>query len=434
MHDADTLKQQLAARFRQLQGEHGLSAVQLEQRTTYDRKYVGWLRNRGRLPARHVLVALDEVFGTGQELADLGDEIRAAQNDERLRHKSGKLRQEPVLDHEGVDPTNRRELLQTGAISALAGVAAERSVEVASADLAPPKLIEIEEDIDRFAAEYTLHPHEILAPQVVQRWRQVDAALGRRGSWAARRRLTAAAGRLTYYLSRLAFNTGDFGSAVRLAALADQYAAQVGDQVVQASVAGMTSGVAFYRHQYDDATAAFTAADPPYLRARNAAYRARAYAATGNAELAQAELDTMWSSQLAGTPQPGDLPLSIAGAEMFTAVALVRLGDGKRAEPHARESVAGHEASGPAAHPEEFGHALCMLANTLLLRPHPEPEEAAALGRRALTVLNGHPTHTVAVRARLLGEDLRPFAAVPAVAEFRELAHTAGRPALTGAR
>ena len=337
---------------------------------------------------------------------------------------------------EGGDATDRRSFVRAGAVSALPAVSAlaavvgDRSRDIARADPDPVSLVAVEEDVDRFAATYTAVPHAVLLPQVERRWREVDAALGRRTTLAARTRLTAAAGRLTYYLSRLAFNLGDLGAARRIAALAGLYAEQAEDEVVLSSVAGIRSGVAFYRHRYAAALDALGdgAADPAYLKARNAAYRARAHAARGDAAAARVQLDVMRRSRLGGPAEPGDVPLGEAGAAMFTGGVLLRCGEGAAAEGWAREAVAAHEAAGPRVHVEEFGHALLVLAAALLRRDRPEPDEAAALGGRVLGLLDDYPTHTVASSAGRLADELSPYRSVPAVAEFRELLGAVPRP------
>ncbi len=366
---------------------------------------------------------LDVCFETGGAISTRRRRVKALQ--------PGQPEPDGVLA--GGDATDRRSFVRKGAVSALAAVAGDRSRDIAQADPDPVSLVAIEDDVDRFAAIYAATPHSALLPHVEKRWWEVDAALGRRTTLVSRTRLTAAAGRLTYYLSRLAFNLGDLGAARRIAALAGLYAEQVEDEVLLSSVAGMRSGIAFYRHQYGVALDALGdgAADPPYLKARNAAYRARTHAALGDTAAARAELDVMRRSRLGGLAEPGDLPLSEAGAALFMGGVLLQCGEGAAAEQWVRDSVAAHEAAGSRAHVEEFGHALMVLATALLRRDRPEPDEAAALGARAVGLLGGYPTHTVVARAERLADDLSPYRLVPTVAEFRELLDAVSRPAWT---
>ncbi len=296
----------------------------------------------------------------------------------------------------------------------------------------PPAPLE-KDDIERFAAVYATTPHAMLVHQVERRWIQVDSALTARTSLAVHHRLIAAAGRLSYLVSRLAFNLGDFATARHLAVLAGQYAEQTQDAVLLASVAGMHSGIAYYRRRYDVAVAVFDEypPDPPYLQARNAAYRARAYGRLGNAPAARAELASMHRCLTDDPPQPGDLPLGEAAAGMFTASTLGSIGEGVEAEPWARRSVAAHEAAGPRANREEWGHALLTLATALIHRERPEPEEAARVGVKVLDVVDGHPTHTVSQRAGEMLGMLADHRSLPVVADFRERLAAAPRPALT---
>ncbi|WP_131787859.1 transcriptional regulator [Protofrankia symbiont of Coriaria ruscifolia] len=335
---------------------------------------------------------------------------------------------------EEASSTDRRQMLGAGAFTMLSMLAADTSREIAHGDPDPLTLVDIDDDIDRIAAIYAFTtPHTVLLPQVERRWVQVDTALKGRSSLAVHHRLSLAAGRLSYFASRLAFNLGDFTTARHLAVLAGQYAEQTQDAVLLASVAGMHSGIAYYRNRYDVAVSVFGEypPDPPYLQARNAAYRARAHGRLGNAPAARAELALMHRSLADDPPRPGDLPLGEAAAGMFTASTLASIGEGQEAEPWARRSVAAHEAAGPRANREEWGHALLTLATSLISRQRPEPEEAARIGVQVLDVVDGHPTHTVTQRAGEMLGMLTDHRGLPAVVDFRERLATAPRPALT---
>ncbi|WP_322778851.1 hypothetical protein [Frankia sp. Cas4] len=116
---------------------------------------------------------------------------------------------------------------------------------------------------------------------------------------------------------------------------------------------------------------------------------------------------------------------------MFTASTLGSIGEGVEAEPWARRSVAAHEAVGPRANREEWGHALLTLATSLIYRERPEPEEAARIGVQVLEVVDGYPTRTVSQRTGEMLGMLAKYRALPAVVDFRERLAAASRPALT---
>ncbi|WP_250282194.1 MULTISPECIES: helix-turn-helix domain-containing protein [unclassified Frankia] len=411
----------LAGRIRALRLAAGIrSLAELARRTNLDRAGISRAESGRNLPSEVVVKAIDTAVDAGGELVELRARIH------RTRIGAGDPR-------EGVGVTDRRQMLEAGAFTMLSALAADTSREIAHGDPDPLTLADIDDDIDRIAAVYAVTPHTVLLPQVERRWLQVDTALKGRTSLAVHHRLSLAAGRLSYFASRLAFNVGDFTTARHLAVLAGQYAEQTQDAVLLASVAGMHSGIAYYRKRYDVAVSVFGGypPDPPYLRARNAAYRARAHGRLGNATAARAELALMHRSLTDEPPQPGDLPLGEAAAGMFAASALTSIGYGQEAEPWARRSVAAHEATGPQVNREEWGHALLTLSAALICRDHPDPEEAARVGVQVLDVVDGHPTHTVTQRAGEMLGMLADYRTLPAVVDFRERLAAAPRPALT---
>lgn len=337
-----------------------------------------------------------------------------------------------ALDLREDEDTQRRSFLKLATVAALA---AETSRQIASADPDPLTIADVEDDVEKFAVSYATTPHSVLLPQVERRWIQVDRALGGRTTLGAQERLTLAAGRLSYYLSRLAFNYGNFTDARRFSVLSEQYARQTQDRVILGSLAGMMSGIAYYRHQYDNAVSVFAnyPADPPYLVARNAAYRARAYGRLGNIEAAREELHVMRHSLADGIPQPGDLPLTEAASWMFTASTLAFCGEGVHAETFARRSIAAHEASGIGkAFQEEWANALLSLAFALLQREHPVVDEAAITVVQAIDLVDDYPTHTVIQRAGELAARLHEHRALPAVADLGERLAISRRPSLPG--
>jgi hypothetical protein len=60
------------------------------------------------------------------------------------------------------------------------------------------------------------------------------------------------------------------------------------------------------------------------------------------------------------------------------------------------------------------------LAASLVVRRHPEPEEAARLGIQAIAVPEAQRTETVRTRAVELGQFLENWRTIPAVKDFAE--------------
>ncbi|AEH09677.1 MULTISPECIES: hypothetical protein [Protofrankia] len=139
----------------------------------------------------------------------------------------------------------------------------------------------------------------------------------------------------------------------------------------------------------------------------------------------------MANSLFDSAPMFGEPPFDAEAVAGFTAVVAGRLGDGERAETHARQSIAILDAHG-GGYPEDYGNTLVALSVALLARPRPEPEEAAAVAMRALDVVAAFPTRTVVQRARDLSGLFTDHRGLPPVADFRErLAAEAPRLMLT---
>lgn len=96
----------------------------------------------------------------------------------------------------------------------------------------PPTVDELAQDVERFAQECLGVSHADLFPQVWDDWQRVEQLLDIRQSLKDRAHLTLLGGQLTYYLARLSFNLGDYTAARRHAALAWQYAEDVGQAVL----------------------------------------------------------------------------------------------------------------------------------------------------------------------------------------------------------
>jgi transcriptional regulator with XRE-family HTH domain len=339
-----------------------------------------------------------------------------------------------LLD-QGDGAANRRTAIKAitvmGGLGALSGRrlltdAADAAV-VASrkrAPIDPMTLEELDQDVERFVVDCLAVSHGDLFPQVWDDWQQVERLLDARQSLKDRAHLTLLGGQLSYFLARLSFNLGDYAAARRHAVLAWGYAEDVGQPVLCASVRTLQGSIAYYAGQPQRSLDLLRAAEPydtSYTRARIAANTARAHAALGDRPSAERALAAM-ERQLVDLPvQPGDAPYTPATAMSALASTLVRLGDGETAEGYARRAVALHNLpSAKDALFEDRGNATLNLATSLVVRRHPEPEEAARLGIQAVAVPHQQRTETVRSRAMELCQLLDAWRTTPAVKDFAE--------------
>jgi transcriptional regulator with XRE-family HTH domain len=291
----------------------------------------------------------------------------------------------------------------------------------------PVTLDALDADVERFALECLAVPHADLFPQVWDDWQQVEQLLDTRQSLKDRVHLTLLGGQLAYFLARLSFNLADYTAARRHAALAWQYAEDVGQVVLCASVKTLQGTIAFYAGQHHRAPDCLQAAeryDNPYNRPRIAANMARVYAVLGERRDAEHALAVMERHLVDLPVQPGDSPYTSATGMSALATTLAWLGDGEIAEDYARKAVALHNRP-EVRHTlfEDRGNATLNLAASLVVRQQPEPQEAARLGIEVLAVPEGQRTETVRKRGMELLELLDAWRAVPAVQDFTERLH-----------
>jgi transcriptional regulator with XRE-family HTH domain/tetratricopeptide (TPR) repeat protein len=334
-----------------------------------------------------------------------------------------------------VKSANRRTAITTITVMGGVGALGGRHVLVDAADAAvaaygkrvhvdPMTLEELDQDVERFALECLGVPHAELFPQVCYDWQQVERFLDARQSLKDRAHLTLLGGQLTYFLARLSFNMGDYAAARRHAVLAWQYAEDVGQSVLCASVRTLQGTIVFYAGQHQKALDLLRAAeayDTPYNRSRIAANTARAYAVLGDRPRAERALAVMERHLVDLPPQPGDSPYTTATAMSALATTLARLGEGETAEPYAGRAVALHSA--PDVRDtffEDRGNATLNLAASLVLRRQPEPVEAARLCIEAIAVPEAQRTETVRKRAVELYGLLGRWRTVPAVKDFAD--------------
>jgi hypothetical protein len=317
----------------------------------------------------------------------------------------------------GLGALSGRQLL---ADAADAAVAASRK----RAQVDPMTLEELDQDVERFALDCVAISHTDLFPQVWDDWQQVEQLLDARQNLKDRAHLTLLGGQLSYFQALLSFNLADYAAARRHAVLAWEYAEDVGQPVLCASVRTLQGTIAYYGGQPQRSLDLLRAAEPydtPYNRARIAANTARAYAALGDRPSAERALAAM-ERQLVDLPvQPGDAPYTPGTAMSALASTLVRLGDGEAAEAYARQAVALHNVPGVKDTLfEDRGNATLNLAGSLVVQRQPEPEEAAGLGIQAITVPPQHRTETVRKRAVELSQLLDTWRTSPAVKDFAE--------------
>jgi transcriptional regulator with XRE-family HTH domain len=230
----------------------------------------------------------------------------------------------------------------------------------------PVTLEELDQDVERFALECLVVPHADLFPQVWDDWQQVEQLLDARQSLKDRAHLTLLGGQLTYFLARLSFNLADYTAARRHSVLAWQYAEDIGQAVLCASVKTLQGTIAFYAGQHHRALGHLQAAeryDNPYNRPRIAANMARVYAVLGERRDAEHALAVMERHLVDLPVQPGDSPYTSATGMSALATTLAWLGDGEIAEDYARKAVAlykparyrGHLVRGPGQRDAEPG-------------------------------------------------------------------------------
>jgi transcriptional regulator with XRE-family HTH domain len=339
------------------------------------------------------------------------------------------------LLEEGVGTANRRTAIKAitvmGGLGALgtrrllsdaadAAVAASRKRAI----LDPMRLEELDQDVERFALDCSGVGHADLFPQVWDNWQHVEQLFDTRHSLKDRAHLTLLGGQLTYFLARLSFNMGDYAAARRHAVLAWEYAEDVGQPVLCASVRTLQGTIAFYAGQPQRSLELLEAAAPynsPYSRSRIAANAARAYAVLGDRPRAEQALGAMERYLVDLPAQPGSSPYTTAAATAALAGTFTRLGDGETAERYARQAIALHQASDVRDTLfEDRTNAILNLAASLVIRRQPEPEEAARLGIQAIAVPQAQRTETVRKRATELSRLLHVWPTIPAIKDFAE--------------
>ncbi|OHV27447.1 DNA-binding protein [Parafrankia soli] len=402
MHSGeDSARGRFTRRLGELMERQGHNRTSLAVATKFKRPQISEAVAGKQVPSANLIKALDRVLNAGGELISMWKEVRL----EGLRQD---------LDTElpggratkGAE-TDRREVVELGALAVAAGLAGEVSRRIAGGDPDPLTLDELDERLDQIGTAYTSTPHAVLTPLIVGGWRDVERLLDGRLSGRVRGRLTLVAGQYAFYAGRLAFNVGDDAAARRFASLAELYARDVADPLLSGSVATLQTSIAYYTGRHTaaaDIAAQARHGAHPYLRARLAAYEARARAAAGQHEQARQSLRDMQDAVWLGEPMVGTEPFGEELVHTFVAVVSGRLGDGELAEPHARRSLTILKATGGGY--EDIGGTYNALAQAFLRRARPDPEQAADAASAALSVLEGRPTRTVIQRSGQIWQEL----------------------------
>jgi transcriptional regulator with XRE-family HTH domain/tetratricopeptide (TPR) repeat protein len=443
----------LGAEVRRLRAARGLSLDALAKLVHCSCSHLSEVENGRKLPSVGLIQNLDRVLGTAAEdglverFWDAVAEQTVERHDRQARRRQAAERRVALPSASGEPPptgrtrgrevnsANRRTAIKAitvmGGLGALGGrhllidaanaaVAAYRK----RADVDPMTLEELDQDVEQFTLECLGIPHAELFPRVWGDWQQVERFLDARQSIKDRAHLTLLGGQLTYFLARLSFNMGDYAAARRHAVLAWQYAEDVGQPVLCASVRTLQGTIAFYAGQHRKALDLLRVAgayDTPYNRSRIAANTARAYAVLGDRPRAERALAAMERHLVDLPPQPGDSPYTAATAMSALATTLARLGEGETAEAYARQAVALHSAPGVRDTVfEDRGNATLNLAASLVLRRQPEPVEAARLSIEAIAVPEAQRTETVRKRALELYRLLGPWHMSPAVKDLAD--------------
>lgn len=378
---------------RQRRNVLGISQRELAARVGYGRDYVSKIEAGERLPSEEAVRALDRELGAGGSLVELRGRTWLRRQAERAG----------VTDAGSGDAVNRREALALGG----AAFATEISNRIARADPTPMTVRELAADVQALAADYPVTPYATLAPRVETGWRDVEMLLDSRLSPMVRRRLTLLAGQYAYYAGQIGFATGDDRAAGAYLSLAGQHAAEVDDVPLAGSVAAVDSMLSYFTGDYataaDIAGAARGRADP-YIRPKLAACEARAAVRAGRTDDARAALLDMEASVWTGEPQPGPEMVDEEAVHAYAAIVAGYLGDGERAEDHARESLA-MLARKPGQY-VQGGGTYAALGRAHLRRRRPDPEQAASAASTALDVLGGQPSRTVRQQVNELRREL----------------------------
>ena len=283
----------------------------------------------------------------------------------------------------------------------------------------------MEDAVTSLAARYPFTPPADLIPGVQSMLRAVNDALGRSQPLGIRARCVMLAGILCGVAGQLADDTGRPDKSAAWFSAAGVAAAETGDQDMAAWALALRSIGCHFRGEYAesamllDRARAAASSSMPRRQAWLAALSARAQAAVASrrdisssrSDILRAVDDARDWLEAAGAPTDTDFfdGPRLAG---MTGTTLLLLGDTEGAKAHISEALAGR-ASG-----DVKGRALLTLDLAECMAASREPEEAAGLAVRAVSMTGTGIVLPVAARAATVHRALQPWSGTRAVAEL----------------
>jgi hypothetical protein len=413
----------------------------LAARTTFDRSQIQRaFRRSGKLALSPKLArALDRELGGDGRIAEAREAAYAEQRAVRAviygepdRHshqptgKQPRMRRtthdeptasDPSSADSGENETNRRD-----ALAAFAAGASALTLRIGTSIGGPGRkeLFAAKDVVAVLAARYSMTPHEELLPEVGRHWSAVESILA--DGWRSDRyRLDfqVVAGQLTSLLSRLAFNMGDYEKSADFLGLVERHLDASGDPGLGAAVATMWSSLFFYRGDFVEALRAAQEGHRwkhRYDEARLFGYEARALGALGDLAAIDALENMERATVSVGAAEAGADPFTAEYGMTLRGHTLARLG--KYREAVEITEVAVREFDRQPDPPYEFhGNAHISYAMALF---GVDVEESARAALRALSIIDGRPTHTVLKRTGELAHRMIPHRRLATVGELRD--------------
>lgn len=292
--------------------------------------------------------------------------------------------------------------------------------------LSPTAIGFMEEAVTSLAARYPFTPPAELIPSVQSMVRAVNDALGRSQPLSTRARCVRLAGVLCGVAGQLADDTGRPDQSAAWFSAAGVAAGETGDRDMAAWTLALRSIGCHFRGEYAesammlDRASADGSSSMPRRRAWLAALSARAQAAvaslrgiSGNSrgEVMRAVDGARDWLEAAGPPTGTDFfdAPRLAG---IAGTALLLLGDAEDAKAQIGEALVGRAAG------DVKGRALLTLDLAECMAACREPEEAAALAVRAVSMTGTGIVLPVVARATAVHRVLQPWSGTRAVAEL----------------
>ncbi len=395
--------------------KRGWTYRQLASRTKYGEQHI-WAIIEGRQrPTRKVARALDVVFGTGERYYQLWETFDQARQESQLpadranpqnsRYPDQTTATTPP-DSSTEDQTNRRQAVKTLGTLLLTGATRTRKLlrEAESSNVGPLTLDEYDDAVAWLTRNSHVQPLPTLIETADRNAAEVADLLDGRHSGRQRLRLELLTAQLAFLQGDLAFRLGEHGIARTHLRLARHYGERLRStdresspaSLVLASIADVEGFLAIYQGRFDQASTTYRDAQPhatEHTRARLIAGHARALA--GHGPTSRREVIRLLDQAEATLParptfEPGAVaPFGSETLQLYRATASVRVGH-DQAEEFAQEAVRQYEtleaSNGERFHYQNLALARLDLGMALVKAKHPEPEEAARLGGRALAV------------------------------------------------